>query len=286
MMSVRTFRDDDAGYLALLDGHPDGYVVNIARSYRAAEARVHRVGCSTISGQSLRGRVSTAEYVKVCADQLAALEQWATDAVGQSIPSCGMCGQTAEGARGAAIAGTAPAPEGRFQVHGPVQLEPSDGQVLHAVFFGVKRSNADVENLGLYNIDSFRVAGRTGIRFELGGPTPAGPEGSEYPFCYRYALTPRSGTFAHWRPRRTLASFNWTDLGEFVGQKQAVQVWWALTRSRIDVAAPARASEAPFAVKIELRPPRGGERVLGGVSRESSTGDLRVAGPHRHESAA
>jgi hypothetical protein len=43
------------------------------------------------------------------------------------------------------------------------QLEPSAGQVLHATFFGPKRPNADVENLVLYNIDVFNVAGRNGI---------------------------------------------------------------------------------------------------------------------------
>ena len=30
-MSVREFRDDDAGYLDWLATHPDGYVINIAR---------------------------------------------------------------------------------------------------------------------------------------------------------------------------------------------------------------------------------------------------------------
>ena len=32
-MSVREFRDDDAGYLAWLAAHRDGYVINIERSY-------------------------------------------------------------------------------------------------------------------------------------------------------------------------------------------------------------------------------------------------------------
>lgn len=234
---------------------------------------------------------------------MAELEKWAADAVGQSIPSCEVCGRAADAVRSAAIGRIAPAAEGRFQIHGPLpgravvearadasiplrhpgepawqkrlraemvarcsQLEPSAGQLLHAAFFGEKRSNADVENVVLYNIGSFRVAGRNGIRFELGGTAPPpGPEGAQFPFGYRYALAPRSGTFVHWRPGRTLASFGWTDLGGFVGQKQAVQVWWALTRGQIDVATPACASETPFAVKIELRPPRGAERVLGGM---------------------
>ena len=106
---------------------------------------------------------------------------------------------------------TGPVPKGRCDVHGPVaggavveawaddyirfegrpawqdrlrteirircpQLEPSAGEVLHATFFGDKPPNADVENLALYNIDSFEIAGRNGIRFEHGGAAPsAGP---------------------------------------------------------------------------------------------------------------
>jgi hypothetical protein len=50
-MSAREFRDDDTGYLAWLSTHPDGYVINIARSHSVTEARVHRAGCRTISGK-------------------------------------------------------------------------------------------------------------------------------------------------------------------------------------------------------------------------------------------
>jgi hypothetical protein len=55
------------------------------------------------------------------------------------------------------------------------------------------------ENLALYYIDSFRVAGRNGIRFEHGAAAPHAPDAAEHPFCYRYALAPRSGTFTHWQ---------------------------------------------------------------------------------------
>jgi hypothetical protein len=43
-MSVREFRDDDAGYLAWQAAHPDGYVINIARIQNATAARVHHAG--------------------------------------------------------------------------------------------------------------------------------------------------------------------------------------------------------------------------------------------------
>lgn len=68
------------------------------------------------------------------------------------------------------------------------QLEPSSGQLLHAEFFGPKHVRADVENLVLYNIGTFPISGRNGIRFEYGAVVPPAPDGAEYRFCYRYAL--------------------------------------------------------------------------------------------------
>jgi len=137
--------------------------------------------------------------------------------------------------------------------------------VLHATFFGAKPANADVENLVLYNIDSFAIAGSNGIRFELGAAVPPTPDGAEYPFCYRYALAPQSGSYVNWKERRTLASFDWTDLGAFAGEKRLAQVWLALARGQGDVVEPARSPDTPFAVRVEIRPPTGTRPVLGGL---------------------
>ena len=162
-----------------------------------------------------------------------------------------------------------PVPEGRCEAHGPVagspvveawaddyirferrpvwqqhlrteiktrcgQLQPSAGQVLHATFFGAKHRKADVENVALYYIDSFGIVGRNGIRFEHGAAVPPAPDGgAEYPFCYRYALAPRSGTFADWQQGRRLASFDWTDLGAFPDKKRLAQVWLAPNDARV-----------------------------------------------------
>lgn len=297
-MSTRKFRDDDSGYLAWLATHPDGYVINIARGQNATQARVHHAGCRTISGQNPRGGAWTGPYVKVCAEHLAELEQWAIVQVGEPIPRCGTCHPTRHAVRPIPTKRTeravgAPVPEGRCEVHGPVagravveawadayirferrpvwqqhllaeiktrcgQHEPSAEQVLHATFFGAKDPTADVENVALYYIDSFRVAGRNGIRFEHGAAVPPAPDGAEYPFCYRYALAPRSGGFADWQPGRALASFDWTDLGSFANKKRPAQVWLALARGQsAEVAEPTRAPETPFAVRVELRPPHG-----------------------------
>lgn len=91
---AQVFRDDDRGYSDWLSAHPGGYVVNIARSYNADAARVHRAGCRTISGQNPHHGPWTGPYVKVCASQLADLQLWAADAVRDSILPCGICRPT------------------------------------------------------------------------------------------------------------------------------------------------------------------------------------------------
>lgn len=100
------------------------------------------------------------------------------------------------------------------------QLDPSDRHVLHATFFGAKPVTSDVENLLLYNVGSFAVAGRNGIRFEYGAGVPQTPDGAQYRFCYRYTLVPRTSAFTKWQQGRSLASFDWTDLGAFKGDKK------------------------------------------------------------------
>lgn len=295
-MSSSEFRDDDAGFLAWLAEHPDGYVINIARGYSATEARMHHAGCWTISGQNPRGGAWTGPYVKVCAEDLAEVEQWAMVHVGKPIPRCGTCHTAPRAVRPRSTmpterTATGPLAQGRYEVRGPAvdsavveawaddyirfehrpawqerllteiktrcrQLEPSAEQVLHATFFGAKRAKADVENVLLYYIDSFAIAGRNGIRFEHGAVSPPAIDSGEYPFCYRYAHAPRSGTFADWQQGRTLASFDWTDLGSFPDKKRPAQVWLALARGQVAVEAACEA-ETPFAVRVQIRPPLG-----------------------------
>ncbi|WP_205878802.1 hypothetical protein [Mycobacterium camsae] len=91
MKKLTEFRDDDAGYLAWLAAHPEGYVINIARSHNATQARMHHAGCQTISGQSPGGSTWTGPYVKVCAEHVADLKQWAIEMAGRPISPCGTC---------------------------------------------------------------------------------------------------------------------------------------------------------------------------------------------------
>ena len=118
------FDDDDAGYLESARLHPDGYVINIARRYRAAAARVHRADCRTINGQNSRGGMWTGPYVKVCAGKLAELDAWATDQVGEPLVRCGTCHPAGAAAPTISTeqtkkAITAAVREGRFVIHGP-----------------------------------------------------------------------------------------------------------------------------------------------------------------------
>lgn len=251
------------------------------------------------------GPWTAAKYVKFCAKQLSELDEWAVRQLGQPIPVCKICCPRRDDGVPASTRPTEQVrlprqlSDGRYEIHGPTatsaaveawaddyirferrpawqeqlrdeirsncqQFEPSDEQVLHATFFGDKRHNADVENLTLYNIDTFATAGRNGIRFEHGNPVPPAPSAGEYPFCYRYTLSPHSGSFAHWQAGRTLASFNWTDLGASTSEKKLAHVWLALSRSVATAFAPAT-SDAPFAVRVQVRPPLGKAPVWGAL---------------------
>ena len=139
----------------------------------------------------------------------------------------------------------------------------------------------------LYYIDSFAIAGRNGIRFEHGAAVPPAPARGEYPFCYRYALAPRSGSFADWQQGRTLAPFDWTDLGAFASAKRPAQVWLALARRQDEVVKPARAPDAPFAVRVQIRPPHRRQPHMNSETRTRRRvrlrfpSGVRTCSPHR-----
>lgn len=295
---VIEFRDNDDDYVDWLGGNPDGYVLNIARAHNAAGARVHEAECRTIQGQIPRGGTWTGPYVKVCSDHLADLDAWALNKLGETMPRCGIChpSESAASSIVRADAGQAAGTAGggwnceikesepgvveawsddyiRFERRPPWQerfregirarcrqIEPSCDQVLHATFFGDKHPKADIENLVLYNIDSFKAAGRNGIRFEHG----ALAGGAGYRFGYRYSLAERADSFCHWRAGDDLAAFDWTSLGEFKSEKKLAQVWLALSRAEVK-AFKDLSPETHFGVRLEVRPPHGRKPVWGGL---------------------
>jgi len=302
---VHVFRDDDDGYLAWLAANPHGYVTNILGSYSLAAARTHRSVCHTINGRPPRGGKWTAPYEKWCAERLDDLDRKAVVLCGDPATRCGTCRPTTAAVQPISLAptkkgGGATLPAGRCEIHGPAldstvvqawaddyirferrppwqeqlrneirsgcsQLEPSPEQVLHATFFGAKHPKADVENLVLYNIDSFKVPGRNGIRFEHGGTVPPAPDDAEYQFGYSYALAPRSGSFTHWRQGRRLASFDWTDLGASTRDTRLANVWLAVWRAKAQLFFPLIGPDTPFGVRVQVRPPYRCQPVWGGL---------------------
>lgn len=90
-LAVEIFRDDDAGYLAWLARHPEGYVLNAARSPRPNNLVLHRASCRTINGVPTRGGPWTGPYIKICADDPLRIAAWAGATVGAAPRPCGSC---------------------------------------------------------------------------------------------------------------------------------------------------------------------------------------------------
>jgi hypothetical protein len=88
---VNVFRDNDDGYLAWVNSHPTGFVINIQRSGNPSDARLHHATCRNISGINPRRGPWTGPYVKACSSDLASLDAWAGDHVGSPITRCGTC---------------------------------------------------------------------------------------------------------------------------------------------------------------------------------------------------
>jgi hypothetical protein len=91
MAEAKLFKDNDVGYLAWIGKHKRGYVVNIARSAKSNFRLLHAAGCSSISPP--RQANWTKQYLKLCADEIQALESW----IGKNVEGkgdldrCGLC---------------------------------------------------------------------------------------------------------------------------------------------------------------------------------------------------
>ncbi|MCB0951038.1 MAG: hypothetical protein KDB44_17550 [Mycobacterium sp.] len=82
----------EAEYQKWLDGHPHGYVINIQRGFKHPEAaRLRRASSESISERYPDGNPQTRvgvgwyDYVKVCGDTRAELDEWAIREVGSTI---------------------------------------------------------------------------------------------------------------------------------------------------------------------------------------------------------
>ncbi len=79
-MHAMEFKDDEAGYLGWLQDHPDGLVANTEANLGSPLFRVHRAACAHISTYSQsrpEGGFTERTYIKVCADGMESLLDWA-----------------------------------------------------------------------------------------------------------------------------------------------------------------------------------------------------------------
>jgi len=88
---IRSFLDDDAGYLAWSSQHSQGYVVNADRTLSPHSLMLHRASCSFIGGPAGTGRTRTSNYRKVCGSDVDALVAWCRRDIGVDPPSCRHC---------------------------------------------------------------------------------------------------------------------------------------------------------------------------------------------------
>jgi hypothetical protein len=120
LVSAHEFRDDDARYLAWLAEHPDGLVLNIARTHHPAEAKLHRATCWSIGAKlSNRKTATSGQYVKVCAAEPDEIEQWASDHQVMVLPPCRTCHPNSRAAAAGGLIrrrAQPPLPEGRALV--------------------------------------------------------------------------------------------------------------------------------------------------------------------------
>ena len=73
---VRVFRNDDKGFIAWRDRHPDGVVLSADPSFTDASAmRVHVARCGTLRGRA-DGTSLTGSALKACAPTGVVLAEW------------------------------------------------------------------------------------------------------------------------------------------------------------------------------------------------------------------
>lgn len=89
--AIRSFLDDDPGYLAWVAEHGDGFVVNADRTLSPNSLVLHRAACSCIGGPARSGRARTANHRKVCSSDLEVLVDWCRHDIGNDPGCCHRC---------------------------------------------------------------------------------------------------------------------------------------------------------------------------------------------------
>lgn len=88
---MNLFINDESGYLAWIQQHPSGWVVNAdsAKSI-VAYPMVHRASHRLLSSPT-RSNYTTDRYIKACSDDVAELEAWSIAEYGKPPTWCGTC---------------------------------------------------------------------------------------------------------------------------------------------------------------------------------------------------
>jgi hypothetical protein len=84
---VLEFRKRDAGYLAWVRAHRDGWVLNTGPQ-GGGNPVLHRAACATISRTP---PFTSGYYIKVCSNSLDALDQWMLNRNNSTAQRCGLC---------------------------------------------------------------------------------------------------------------------------------------------------------------------------------------------------
>jgi hypothetical protein len=87
--SITVFRDDDEGFTAWLDEHPDGYFINSERRPKPTYLVLHQPGCRHFDRDPTVHW--TRDYIKICSLDRRGLEEWATGTVGGEATLCSSC---------------------------------------------------------------------------------------------------------------------------------------------------------------------------------------------------
>lgn len=89
---MQEFKDNDVGYLAWAERHPNGFVVNADRRPKAGELVLHKSQCFSIRDPNKPpGAWTHRAYIKVCAESVAELERWGRDQPGGRLRACKQC---------------------------------------------------------------------------------------------------------------------------------------------------------------------------------------------------
>ena len=90
-MDVTTFDHDDAGYLAWVREHGNGYVLNCRATPSSDVVVLHRASCPHITVRGSNMEHWTHHYIKVCSDRNGPLLAWSKKQIGERPQRCSTC---------------------------------------------------------------------------------------------------------------------------------------------------------------------------------------------------